>query len=187
MLCIRPDPGYTPFDKLTDMDRNTIEMIVRALNDHQVQYLIVGGLAVVAHGYVRFTADVDLVLAVDQENLSRAVQAVRSLDYRPRAPVAIEQFIDPAMRTKWAVEKNMVVFSLFSPLHPATEIDLFLEPPVDFSKAYAAAMAVEVAPGVRATFCSLDDLIQMKQLAARSRDAEDIAQLRKLHKRAADE
>ncbi len=41
------------------MERGSVEAIVAALNENQVQYLIVGGLAVVAHGYVRFTADVD--------------------------------------------------------------------------------------------------------------------------------
>jgi hypothetical protein len=39
------------------MEKYSIEMITRALNDHQVKYLIAGGLAVVAHGYVRFTIE----------------------------------------------------------------------------------------------------------------------------------
>ena len=47
------------------MESRSIETIIRTLNDHQIQYLIVGGLAVVAHGYVRFTAGVDLILAFD--------------------------------------------------------------------------------------------------------------------------
>ncbi|HVT88996.1 MAG TPA: DUF6036 family nucleotidyltransferase [Tepidisphaeraceae bacterium] len=162
------------------MQKTSVEAIVRALNQHQVQYLIVGGLAVVAHGHVRFTADVDLLLAVDQQNLTRAVEAIKSLDYRPRAPVPFEQFIDPAQRRRWAAEKNMVVFFLASPKHPATEIDLFLEPPIDFAATYANAVRFEVAPGVAATFCSLDDLIKMKTLAGRARDSEDIKQLRNL-------
>src|SRR5688572_19758439 len=104
------------------MEKASVEAIVRALNQHQVQYLIVGGLAVVAHGYVRFTADVDLLLGVDGQNLRRAVDALRALDFRARAPVPFEQFVDPAMRRRWAAEKNKMVFSLFSPNHPATEI-----------------------------------------------------------------
>jgi len=44
------------------MTIRSLETIVRALDGARVRYLIVGGLAVVAHGYVRFTADVDLVL-----------------------------------------------------------------------------------------------------------------------------
>lgn len=44
------------------MEVRSVEAIVRALNDASVQYLIVGGLAVNAHGYERFTKDVDLVI-----------------------------------------------------------------------------------------------------------------------------
>ena len=69
------------------MKRDSVIAIVAALNENQVRYLIVGGLAVVAHGYVRFTADVDLLLSVETENLKRAVAALKLLGYRPRAPV----------------------------------------------------------------------------------------------------
>ena len=160
------------------MEKTGIEDIIRTLNDSQVRYLIVGGLAVVAHGYLRFTADMDLILSVDEPNLRRAVSALQTLDYRPRAPVAFEQFIDPAMRQKWAVEKGMRVFSLFSLKHPKTEVDLFLEPPLDFSPAYDRALRLEVAPGLAATFAGFEDLIGLKEAANRPLDLEDIRQLR---------
>jgi hypothetical protein len=162
------------------MNRSCVETIVRALNDQQVQYLIAGGLAVVAHGYVRFTADVDLMLAVDQANLIRAVGALSSLGYIPRAPVQFEEFINPAARKLWAEQKNMTVFSLFSPQHSATEIDLFLEPPIDFPRAIAAAKQFEIAPGIFAPFCSIDDLIAMKLKVGRPQDHLDAAELRRL-------
>jgi predicted nucleotidyltransferase len=164
------------------MKKTSVEAIIQSLNQRQVQYLVVGGLAVVAHGYVRFTADVDLVLSVDRENLVRAVAALTVLDYRPRAPVKFEEFVDPANRRKWASEKGMTVFSLFSPRHPATEIDLFLEPPVDFPSAYARALRQEISTGIEAVFCSLEDLIGMKTAAGRARDLDDISHLRQLGK-----
>jgi predicted nucleotidyltransferase len=164
------------------MEQSSIEAIITTLNQYQVRYLIVGGLAVVAHGYVRFTADVDLMLAVDEKNLTQTIAAIKSLDYQPRAPVKIEEFADPVRRREWAIEKNMTVFSLFSPKHTATEIDLFLEPPIEFENAYSKAMKLVVAPGVIATVCSVDDLIELKSKAARPRDLEDIAKLRELHK-----
>jgi hypothetical protein len=169
------------------MEKRSLESIVRALEQHQVQYLIVGGMAVVAHGYVRFTADIDLILSLDEQNLSRAVMALKTLDYRPRAPVPIERFADPVARQEWVREKNMVVFSLFSPLHPATEIDLFVEAPLDFATAHARAQRLELAPGVAATFCSLEDLIDLKLRAGRPRDMQDIDQLRKLSEEGGDE
>ena len=54
------------------MEVRSIETIVRALNGAGVQYLIVGGLAVSAHGYERLTVDVDLVVGLEPENITRA-------------------------------------------------------------------------------------------------------------------
>jgi len=164
------------------MKRDSVIAIVAALNENQVQYLIVGGLAVVAHGYVRFTADVDLLLSVETENLKRAVAALKLLGYRPRAPVDIDDFLDPSKRQQWAQEKNMTVFSLFSDIHEATEIDLFLEPPIDFDAAYRRAVHQEVGPKIPATFCSLDDLIELKTLSGRPEDRADIEKLKQLRK-----
>ena len=144
-----------------------------------MQYLIAEGLAVVAHGYVRFTADVDFLLAMDSENLTAAVKVFQDLNYRPRAPVDFDQFISPARRRQWIDEKRLTVFSLFSPDHPATEIDLFVEPPLVFCRCLFQAVQMEASPGIKATFCSLDDLIDMKKKAGRPLDLEDIAQLRK--------
>src|SRR5881296_1460102 len=164
------------------MRRDSVVAIVAALNENQVRYLIVGGLAVVAHGYLRFTADVDLLLSVEPENLKRAVEALKTLGYRPRAPVDFDDFVDRSKRQQWAQEKNMTVFSLFSDIHQATEIDLFLEPPIDFDAAYGRALRQEVGPGTPATFCSLEDLIELKTLAGRPEDQEDIKKLQQLRK-----
>jgi predicted nucleotidyltransferase len=57
------------------MKVDDVRTILRALNDANVRYLIVGGLAVVAHGYVRFTQDIDLVVQlpfVFEEEFERA-------------------------------------------------------------------------------------------------------------------
>jgi hypothetical protein len=162
------------------MKRDSVVAIVAALNANQVRYLIVGGLAVVAHGYVRFTADVDLMLSVEPDNLKRSVEALKALGYYPRAPVDMDDFIDPSKRQEWAQVKNMTVFSLFSDVHQATEIDLFLEPPIDFDTAYARAVRQEVALGTVAMFCSFEDLIELKTLAGRPKDREDVENLKKL-------
>jgi len=160
------------------MQKASVESIVAALESARVRYLIAGGLAVVAHGVVRFTADVDLILAVDQPNLRSAIAALGALGYQPRAPVPFAQFADPAVRRSWATQKNMTVFSLFSPQHSATEVDLFLEPPIDFDAAVSRAVRMEISPGVLATFCCVDDLIEMKQKVGRPQDLADIAELK---------
>lgn len=162
------------------MQRRSVELIVTALNDRQVRYLIVGGLAVVAHGYVRFTADVDLVIDLETDNLRRALAALAGLNYRPRAPVPLEAFADPEARQAWVRDKGLTVFSLYSPDHAATEIDLFVEPPLDFARAYAAASWVDVADGLSASFISREDLITLKKLAGRPQDVDDVRRLEEL-------
>jgi len=164
------------------MTRTSVEAVVRALNDAGVRYLIAGGLAVVAHGYVRFTADVDLILDFTPENLARAIEALESLRYRPRAPVALSSFLDPAARASWARDKGMTVFSLSSPDHPATELDLFVEAPLDFAAAFTRARHAAVAPEVEATFVGYDDLIALKRKADRPQDRVDIERLESLRR-----
>jgi hypothetical protein len=164
------------------MTTGNIQAIFSALNQSGVPYLILGGLAVVAHGFVRFTAGVDLILSLEPENLTRAVACLKTLGYRPRAPVAFDEFIDPQARQQWARDKGMIVFSLFSDAQPGTEVNLFIDAPLNFSDAYARAVRLEVAPGVVATFCGLDDLIGLKSISGRPLDATDIDKLRRLRK-----
>ena len=158
------------------MERRSVEAIVGALDAARTRYLIVGGLAVAAHGYVRFTADIDLVLDPAPAALRGAIEALRGLDYHPRAPVAFEEFADPEKRTRW-MREGLTVFSLFSDRHPATEIDLFVEPPFDFESAYARAERFELAPGLQATFVGLADLLDMKRTAGRPQDRQDLEAL----------
>ncbi len=159
------------------MERRSVESVVRALNTEDVRYLIAGGLAVVAHGYVRLTADIDFLLDADRENLRRATSAFEGLGYRPRAPVAFAEFADPDSRARWAKEKGLVVFSLFSPAHAATEVDLFLECPLDFAQAWGRAARLEIAPGVWGTFVGFDDLLFLKKKAGRPVDLADVENL----------
>lgn len=154
--------------------------MLRALNDAGVRYLVAGGLAVVAHGYVRFTADVDLVLDPDPRALRRAVEALSALGYVPRAPVPFEDFADRAKRASWVRDKGLAVFSLYSPQHALTEVDLFVEPPFDFDQVYARAYRTDLSPGVAVTFVGLADLLQMKRAAGRPRDLEDVESLESL-------
>ncbi len=168
------------------MERRSFEAICRALNAAGARYLVAGGLAVNAHGHYRLTADLDLVLDLEPENLRRALPALAALGYRPRAPVPLEQFADASERERWVREKELVVFTLFSDEHALTEIDLFAEAPLDFDQAYSRALRQELFPGLSVTFVGLDDLLEMKQRAGRPRDLEDIRVLKLLREEASD-
>lgn len=161
------------------MQKASVQAIFRALNEAGVRYLVAGGLAVVAHGYARFTADVDLILDLEPGNVDRALIALGVLGYQPRAPVALSGFADPAVRADWRTNKGLIAFSLHSPQHPRTEVDLFIEAPLEFESAYRSGLRLDLVPGVTATFVSYSDLVDLKTKAGRPRDVEDIEALRR--------
>jgi hypothetical protein len=156
-----------------------IEAILEALNRAQVRYLVVGGVAVVLHGYLRTTADLDLVIQLAPDNARRAVEVLTTLRYRPRAPVPFAAFAERDTRESWLREKGLTVFSLWSPDHPTLEIDLFVSEPFDFDVAYARALRVPLER-TEAIVVSLDDLIALKRQVGRPRDQEDVAALEAL-------
>lgn len=159
--------------------RTDFELIFEALGQARARYLVVGGVAVVLHGYSRFTADLDLVVALDPANARSAMLALRSLDYRPRAPVRAEDFADPVLRQQWIDEKGMAVFSLWSTRFPATEVDIFVQEPMPFDAMLARATEVSMG-GVSVAVASVEDLILMKERVGRPQDLQDVAELRKI-------
>ena len=160
-----------------------IEEVLEALNQAQVRYLVVGGVAVVLHGYLRTTADLDLVVQLDHENVLRAMDALGKLGYRPRAPVSPESFADEKVRKQWLHEKQLTVFSMWSSTRPDLEIDLFVEEPFDFDEAYARALRVPLER-IEITLVSLDDLLALKRRAGRALDHQDVAALESLRSQA---
>jgi uncharacterized nucleotidyltransferase DUF6036 len=157
-----------------------IEWVLAPLERAGVRYLVVGGVAVVLHGYLRTTLDLDLVVQLEQDNLERALTALQDLGFQPRVPVPLKAFADPQIRETWRREKNMTVFSLWHPHHPGFALDLFVQEPFDFDTAYDRALSVPIQDDVHVTVVALEDLVAMKRAAGRARDLEDIEALLEL-------
>ena len=156
----------------------SFEAVVAALQGAGVRYLVAGGLAVNAHGYLRFTHDVDLVIQLRPDNIIPAFRALASLGYQPRVPVTAEQFADEAQRRQWIGEKGMMVLNFHSDVHRETPLDVFVTEPFDFDREHEAAPNQELAPGSFVRFVSIPALIAMKEVAGRPRDVDDIQHLR---------
>ena len=153
-----------------------LDLVFQALQAGGVRYLVVGGVAVVLHGHPRFTADLDLVVALEAANARAAVAALAGLGYRPRPPVDAALFADAAARQGWIAEKDLIVLSLWSPEHPATEVDLFVREPFPFEEASARATVIDLG-GVHVPVASIEDLVAMKRAVGRPKDLEDARQL----------
>jgi len=179
----RGPPAYTgqaPRGRAAEIDLAlAIEQVLAALNAEKVRFLVVGGVAVVLHGHLRTTADLDLVVELAPDNARRAISALAGLGFRPRAPVPAEQFADAAARKTWIEEKGLTVFSLWSDRLPDVEVDLFVKEPFAFDDVYARAVRVPLDT-TTVMVVSLQDLIALKQAAGRPIDLADIDALRAL-------
>lgn len=152
------------------------EDIFRTLNRRRVKYVVVGGVAVVLHGIVRLTVDLDLMIDLEKKNAERFIEALSSLGYVPKAPVNPADYADSEKRESWRTKKNMIVFSFYNSKKPFEEVDVFIYNPIDFDEAYQKRKIYKVE-GIPIPVASLDDLKTLKRISGRKQDTADIEAL----------
>lgn len=155
------------------------EEIFRNLNKKRIDYLVVGGVAFVLHGVVRLTADLDLMISLEEKNISGFVSLMNELGYRPRILVKAEELINAESRNSWLKEKNMKVFSFYHPRQPLGLIDVFIYEPVDYRKAKVNSVRMKIG-NLSIPVASVSDLIAMKIISGRRQDLEDIKALKRI-------
>ena len=142
-----------------------------------VRFVVVGGVAVNLQGVPRFTADLDIAVALDGKNLLAAGAALTRLGLVPRLPVPVEQLGDEAIVRSWIEERNLQAFTFHDPRTPLREVDLLLTSPVPWAEIESTADVLE-AGGQRIAVASIETLTRMKSGTGRPQDASDIAALR---------
>ncbi len=152
------------------------EPILAALDANGVRAVVVGGVATVLHGHARLTADLDLVVDLRADQPARAIRTLTGLGLVPMLPVDALAFADPATRRRWVDTRNLKVFSLYDPVEPLRQVDLFAEDPMPFDELWDRAVEVRL-DSVSVRIASIDDLIAMKRTAGRPQDLTDIEAL----------
>ena len=146
--------------------------VFATLERHAVDYVTIGAFAVIAHGYVRATADIDLVARQERDNLERLGAAFADLNARLRGVDADLLGVDP---TDPDVLAEGAGFTLETDAGP---IDYLNDVPGTGNYDDLRARAVEAeAAGVVVRVAGLDDLIRMKRASGRPQDLRDIANL----------
>ena len=149
--------------------------LLTRLADANVEFVVIGGLAVLTHGHVRATLDLDVCYARTPENLDRLVAAISPIHPRLRgAPEGLPFFFDGKTL------RNGLNFTLVT---DEGELDLLGE--VTGIGGYGdMALQAEVISAYDVTFklISLDDLIRSKAAAGRPKDLLDLEALRALRK-----
>ncbi|MGD9896948.1 MAG: hypothetical protein AB7T14_07750 [Candidatus Methylacidiphilaceae bacterium] len=160
------------------MKLESLKQITAALNAARARFLVVGGLAVVAHGYGRSTMDMDLVIDFSPGNLSSVFSALARLGYRPVPPVDPMDLADPSARKRWVEEKGMRVLPLQSETHWETPVDIFVIESFSFEREYEHALLERLPGGEPIRFVRVETLIAMKEGAGRHQDLADVEELK---------
>ena len=150
--------------------------IFKALADAGVDYVVVGGLAVIMHGHLRATSHLDLVIGLHPNNCAKGMDALSGIGLRPRLPVTLADFADPAKREDWVQNRKMLVFQLWDPANPERSVDVFAREPLDF-RAMLSEAVIKDLDGVAIPVASIRHLIRLKQAAGRPLDLDDIQAL----------
>lgn len=134
---------------------------IRALNEADVQYVLVGGYAVILHGYNRTTGDLDIWVERTEENYLRLVSAFRIFSM-PVFDMSLENFL------------NTTQFDVFTFGVPPVSIDIMLKVKgLDFNEALSMA-EWKVIDDVKVNLIDLQSLIRAKKASGRHRDLDDI-------------
>ncbi len=132
------------------------------LNANKVEYMLLGGYAVIAYGYVRNTSDIDVVVSDGEENARRLMTALAGFG-----------FGETQLKTELFTEPDSVVRMGIEPIK--IEILNYLKG-VDFEDAYSRRQSVQVED-INVDLISLSDLLSNKRAVGRLKDLLDVEEL----------
>ena len=139
--------------------------IFGVLAEHEVDYVLIGGLAAVLHGSPAMTNDADVVPAGDEATLGRLADALRDLDARLRVeqdPAGVAFDPHPGLLAQMRVANLTTRCGDLDVAFAPAGID-------DYDDLSASASWFEIS-GHRVRVASLADIIRSKEAADRPKD-----------------
>ena len=147
--------------------------ILRRLNENNVRYVLIGGLAMVAHGSAHITQDIDVGYDRDRGNCDALAVVLRGMNARLRnAPHDLPFILDAQTfrnTQNLTLDTDLAPFDLLGHISGAE----------DFEALYQRSVQADIE-GVPVRIASLDDLIAMKRAANRQKDQNHILELEAL-------
>jgi hypothetical protein len=148
--------------------------ILRTLNEHNLQYVLIGGLAANMWGSDQITLDVDICYSRDPDNIRVLVKALKALDAHLRGwPEGVPEFIDERTFRLGDTMTFRTKFGDFDCLGTPSGTD-------GYADLVAHAKTMQVEEGVTVAVASIDDIIRMKRTAGRVKDLNAVESLKLL-------
>jgi hypothetical protein len=156
-----------------------VPAILTMLVDHEVAFVVIGGVAVAHHGYVRTTGDVDIVPEPTEENLRRLWGALAEMEAEPLSLGDLRHDELPVPFTLQALLDlgNWDLATRHGRVDVLQYVVGKLESPEDYDRLARRADADHFEFGT-VLFAGYEDLIDFKNLAGRDQDLTDIRALR---------
>ena len=146
---------------------NNILRILDSFNQHDVEYVLVGGAAVVLYGMPRMTEDIDVVVKMDKDNLQKLRKSLHEL--------FDDDEIDEINHDELG---KYAVIRYISPDQEMIDIIGNLGEKFDFDRVKYQTKAVS---GVEIRIALPESLIEMKKNTYREKDKIDIMFLKRLN------
>ncbi|HEY2535374.1 MAG TPA: DUF6036 family nucleotidyltransferase [Solirubrobacteraceae bacterium] len=162
---------------MTDAAERPLDLreLFRVLDEHGVDYLVIGGVAAQVHGRRRTTKDLDITPAPDLDNFTRLTAALVALDAHPAE-------LGPGAPTPTAEQLRIApVVPPLTTRHGELHILNDVPGATVYAEMRTRALSTDLA-GVTTYIVSVDDLIRMKQAVGRQSDLEDIEALIRIAK-----
>ncbi|MEO6468653.1 MAG: hypothetical protein ABIP21_06095 [Acidimicrobiia bacterium] len=162
-------------------------VLLDTLGAHGVDFVLVGGLAAVAHGYTGLTQDADAVPAFDADNLARLCTALAALDARLYANPQRRDLGDngaPPEAAMFALTpESLKTRTAWQFSTTAGELDVLfaIDGPGGYDTLIRSAETLTVA-GRPVLVAGLDDLIESKETSGRDKDLRALGELRRLRR-----
>ncbi len=153
------------------------QTIFKELNASNIDYLVVGGLAVNFHGVPRMTYDIDLMILLESKNILKLIAKLTEWGYRPKIPIDPKDLADDTKRDSWVREKAMKALNFYSETLPIGEIDIVIDSPVPYKELKNRAIRIQLKDEKIPTV-SIHDLIELKLRAGRKQDLADVEHLK---------
>jgi predicted nucleotidyltransferase len=135
---------------------------LKLLNDHQVEYMIIGGFAVAAHGYPRYTKDIDILIGTTSDNTTKMLAVIKDFGFGSLGLTSTDFQDDEIIQLGYEPNRIDILKNI-----PGIRFDIAFE-----------KRLISTFDNLPVHVISRQDLIKAKEAAGRDQDLLDVRKLR---------